>query len=235
MGQRTCSRCGFVTHSQVAEACASCGFAGPSPKASGQPLTLTRLGFLATVALMVALGYASYKGDQKVGAAPRRPAVSNVSAPLTPATRAAQLLRALRDPSPQVRKEAAVALGELREPRAVEPLVVLLRDEELQWHAAQALVEIGGPKVEAVLMDALRREDYDVMAGAHRFYVRRGGPEAEKAMVKLLQKSNDLAVAQGLIEEGSPRLVAAARKWAASRGFELVKSPKGGYTWQEVK
>jgi hypothetical protein len=198
-------------------------------------MLLTRLGFVAAVALMVALGYASYKGDQNPGATPPRSAVSNVSTPVTPATRAAHLLRALRDPSPQARKDAAVALGELREPRAVEPLVVLLRDEELQWHAAQALAEIGGPKVEAVLMDALRREDYDVMAGAHLFYVRRGGPEAEKAMLKLLEKSNDLAVAQGLIEEGSPRLVAAARKWAASRGFKLVKSPKGGYTWQEIK
>ena len=129
---------------------------------------------------------------------------------------------------------AAAALGTLREPRAVAPLIELLQDESTRWHAAQALGEIGGPAAERALMDALERKDYAIMAGAHAFYLRRGGPGMEEALVDLLQQSNDLAVAQTFIVEGSPSLSKAARAWAEGRGFKLEKT-SDGHTWVQTQ
>jgi hypothetical protein len=274
MASRTCSQCGFVTLSQVAAACPNCG---ASARGGVRPITPgggvgsawpARLGFVALAALMLILGYSSYRGDQEARemqrertAPPTLPLESTPPSPSTaeqarealrsrdPRARAAGaeqlgrlgdrsavplLLTALKDPAAQVRVSATTALAEMREPRAVEPLVGLLKDEGVSWHAAQALVDIGGPRAEAVLLDALRRRDYGVMAGAHRFYLRQRSPDMEPALLELLRKSGDLAVAQGFIVEGSPRLAEAARSWAGTQGFTLVKTPQG-YSWQPMR
>ena len=144
------------------------------------------------------------------------------------------LLDALADPAAQVRVNATLALTEMRDPGAVEPLVALLKDDDVRWHAAQALAEIGGPRAEAALLDALRRRDYTIMSGAHRFYLRRRSTELEPALLELLRENGDLAVAQGFIVEGSPRLAEAARTWAGTQGFTLVKTPQG-YSWQPMR
>ena len=45
---------------------------------------------------------------------------------------------------PEVRKNAAEALGKIKDPRAVEPLIATLKDKdsEVRWHAAEALEKI---------------------------------------------------------------------------------------------
>ena len=45
---------------------------------------------------------------------------------------------------PEVRKNAAEALGKIKDPRAVEPLITTLKDKdsEVRWHAAEALEKI---------------------------------------------------------------------------------------------
>jgi hypothetical protein len=228
----------------------------------------SRLGFVGLAALMIGLGYSSYRGDQLAREIERErttpPTLPSGSAPPPPRTavearealrsrdprarsagaehlghlgdRSAVplLLAALKDRAAQVRVSAVMALAEMREPQAVEPLVGLLKDPDLGWHAAQALVDIGGPRAEAVLLEALQRRDYGIMAGAHRFYLRRHSPEMEPALLELLRESGDLAVAQGFIVEGSPRLAEAARSWAGTQGFMLVKTPQG-YSWQPTR
>jgi HEAT repeat protein len=143
------------------------------------------------------------------------------------------LLEALSNPTSGQAIGAAAALGTFREPRAVAPLIELLGDEATRWHAAQALGEIGGPEAESVLLAAMARQDYAIMAGAHAFYLRHNGPGMDAALLDLLQQSNDLAVAQTLILEGSPALAKSARAWAEGRGFKLVKT-EGGHTWEQV-
>ena len=59
------------------------------------------------------------------------------------------LIRALDYRAPEVRQNAANALGNIGDPRAVEPLIVALKDENL-WvcdAATSALVKIGEPAV----------------------------------------------------------------------------------------
>lgn len=66
-----------------------------------------------------------------------------------------------------LRRNAAVALGNLRDPRAVEPLARALNDEDpiIRGHAAWALGRIGGREAEAALTARLSVEDdQDVLA-----------------------------------------------------------------------
>jgi HEAT repeat protein len=143
------------------------------------------------------------------------------------------LLGALNDPSPSVRAMTATALGTLKEPRAVKPLIPLLSDETTVWAGAQALGEIGNDEASEVLLAAYNTERWDVVAGAHAYYLRRRTPGYEKVLLDLLQSRNDLAIAQTLILSGNPRLSGPAKKWAADHGWTLSKDPKSptGVTW----
>jgi len=57
-----------------------------------------------------------------------------------------QLLEALKSPDTTVKKYAIEDLGELKDEKAVEPLISLLNDEEVavQEAAAESLIKIGG-------------------------------------------------------------------------------------------
>ena len=65
------------------------------------------------------------------------------------ADRVAEHIAALRDDDWGIREEAAVALGECRDPRGVRPLIDALRDSDraVQTAATQALAAIGEPAV----------------------------------------------------------------------------------------
>ncbi len=61
------------------------------------------------------------------------------------------LVRLLNHRNPDIQYEAAEALGEIRDPAAVESLAGVLNEEELsgvRWKAAEALGKIGKPAVE---------------------------------------------------------------------------------------
>lgn len=71
------------------------------------------------------------------------------------------LIRALRNWDSQVRKQAALALGEIRDRRAVEPLGQALQDEcaAVREAAAQALAELGDSRAVDVLVQVLHKDD----------------------------------------------------------------------------
>jgi hypothetical protein len=73
------------------------------------------------------------------------------------------LVSALSHRDVEVRYRAAMALGELGNPAAVEPLSRALKDENsgVRWEAAEALGRIGAPAAE-VLAGAVRDEDDDI-------------------------------------------------------------------------
>ena len=72
-----------------------------------------------------------------------------------------KLIEALRDENPWARFIAAWSLGEIKDPRAVEPLIATLKDKDfrVRWNAAKALGEIGDPKAVKPLIAALKDED----------------------------------------------------------------------------
>lgn len=75
------------------------------------------------------------------------------------------LIPVLKDKHSRVRSEAAVVLGNIKDPRAVEPLIAAIKDTQVRWDAARALVKIGGPAVEP-LIAALKDKDRLARQGA---------------------------------------------------------------------
>jgi HEAT repeat protein len=75
------------------------------------------------------------------------------------------LIALLKDKSKYLRKEAAWALGKIGDRRAVEPLIVALKDyyeEGLRKAAAEALGNIGDPRAGEPLIAALKDPNKDV-------------------------------------------------------------------------
>ena len=73
-----------------------------------------------------------------------------------------RLIQELKDENPHTRMRAADALGQIKDVRAVKPLIAALKDENssgrMQALAAGALVSIGTPAVKP-LIAALKDED----------------------------------------------------------------------------
>jgi HEAT repeat protein len=74
------------------------------------------------------------------------------------------LIRLLSHKDPDIQYEAAGALGDIGDPRAVDPLITALKNDEfsgVRWKAAESLSRIGPPAVDA-LIGALQHSDDDV-------------------------------------------------------------------------
>jgi HEAT repeat protein len=98
------------------------------------------------------------------------------------------LIAALKSKDPTVQYDAAEALGELRDPRAVEYLTAALKNDELsgvRWKAAEALAKIGAPAVNA-LIGALTHEDDDVRWKAAIALGETGDSRAVEPLIALL-------------------------------------------------
>lgn len=80
----------------------------------------------------------------------------------------AGLARLLENKDPQVQYEAAEALGNIGDERAVGPLIAALQfpDDDVRWKAAIALGEIGNPDAVAPLIALLSDEDRFVRSRA---------------------------------------------------------------------
>jgi hypothetical protein len=79
------------------------------------------------------------------------------------------LLGLLHSGCPDLRKQAATALGQLRDPRAIEPLRKLLNDDErsVREAAAQALGELGDPQAVEPLIRVLQKDRSDKIVLFH--------------------------------------------------------------------
>jgi len=70
-----------------------------------------------------------------------------------------KLLTALGHQDPWVRWRAAAALGDLGDPRAVEPLIAALGDLDVRHHAVPALGKLGDERAFDPLVEALRDQE----------------------------------------------------------------------------
>ena len=71
------------------------------------------------------------------------------------------LIDKLKDPHSQNRLYAVYVLGKIRDPREIEPLIEVLADDNVQWLAAKALINLGELAVPA-LIRTLKRKDRDI-------------------------------------------------------------------------
>jgi hypothetical protein len=152
---------------------------------------------------------------------------------------AAPLRGALSDGDPEVRLAVVEALQSLwtkrREPLPVKELAQLIDIEALNGPkeaAARLLESGGGDEADTVFIQALRRGDLMVVAAAHGFYVRRGEPGSEPAVVRALQQYGTKDMAVVLLNCGNTVLADAARAWARERGYKIeVESGRAPAVW----
>jgi hypothetical protein len=84
------------------------------------------------------------------------------------------------------RSEAKKALAEIRDPRAIEPLLKCLKDNSIRSPAIDVLANIGKPAVEP-LLHALKDKNDDVRYAAASALRKIGGPEAEMQLAQNLR------------------------------------------------
>jgi len=98
------------------------------------------------------------------------------------------LIRLLHHSDPDVQYEAAGALGDIGDPRAVEPLIAALKNDEfsgVRWIAAEALCKLGAPAVDP-LIGALQHHNDDVRWKAAVALGEIGDPRAVEPLIALL-------------------------------------------------
>jgi HEAT repeat protein len=151
----------------------------------------------------------------------------------------AGLARLLEHKDPQVQYEAAEALGNLGDEKAIGPLITALKRDEfsgVRWKAAEALSKIGNPAVES-LIATLQYPDDDVRWKAAIALGEIGNPDAIEPLILILSDEDRFvrsraAHALSMIGEPSiPPLIHALKKgdpgvrWGAVLALGKIKNP----------
>jgi HEAT repeat protein len=99
------------------------------------------------------------------------------------------LLNALTDPDPALRSNAALVLGQLKDPRALPGLIQALSDPDLdvRWQAAEALGQIGDPQAAQALVAALRDPAEAVRRSAVHALVKLPGIDVRASLTELIR------------------------------------------------
>lgn len=138
------------------------------------------------------------------------------------------LVAALNDSEEYVQKSVADALGKIGDPSAVAPLIAAFRSSSaaVQWHVAVALGNFRNPLAANLLNTSLKEGRLDVIAAAHAFFIRKGDPDSEPALIEALNKYGDYGMAQDYLICRNSRLADAARRWALTNNVENMALPE---------
>jgi HEAT repeat protein len=151
------------------------------------------------------------------------------------------LIRALRHKDAGIQYQAAEALGELRDPSAVEPLMNSLTGDRyagVRWKAAEALARIGSPSVPS-LVRVLSHPDDDVRWMAAIALGEIGDPSSVDALISLFSEDDRFVRSRAAyavsrfgagaldplvraLEEGGP-----ATRWGAAYALGKIGDPRG--------
>jgi len=98
------------------------------------------------------------------------------------------LIAALKDENMIARRNAAKALGEIKDPRAVKPLITTLKDEDatVRWQAVKALGEIKDPRAVEPLVSTLKDDNTIVRWHAAKALENIGDPSVKPLIVDIL-------------------------------------------------
>lgn len=115
----------------------------------------------------------------------------------------AYLLPLLKERKHKTRWEAVKALGEIRDPTAIDGLLRALTDEEfdVRWLAAEGLVALGGPVVVPLLLELTRMQEATAVLlrdGAHHILNALIPGDLEKALKPVLTALEDADFAAGV-------------------------------------
>ncbi len=114
------------------------------------------------------------------------------------ADRVDDLVKRLESKTAKERRDAALELGRVADPRAIRPLIGLLRDEEpmVRLDASGALIDLGRPVVEP-LAEAIRSEEHpSFLWNAIRVLEQIGDPRAIGAIEEVSRRHKDPSIQQ---------------------------------------
>lgn len=137
------------------------------------------------------------------------------------------LMKMLKDDSWRVRRRAVRTLGKIRDPRAIEPLVALMKTDDdcyIRKSAARAIGEINDSRAGEILIPALKNKDWEVIEGAYRFYIRRGEPGSEAVLIETLNKFWNKTMVIDFLNSGNRQLGEAAADCAKKRGYSTTST-----------
>ncbi|MGB7546204.1 MAG: HEAT repeat domain-containing protein [Terracidiphilus sp.] len=97
------------------------------------------------------------------------------------------LIATMKGPDTDVGWQAANALGEIKDPRAVEPLIAALQVKDLRWNAALALGEIKDPRAVEPLISALQDKDSEFREKVAQSLGEIKDPRADAALTAALK------------------------------------------------
>jgi len=127
----------------------------------------------------------------------------------------------LKDKNLNVRRNAAEALGEIGDHRAVERLLAALEDEDtyVKIYAAEAIGRMGMPVVDTVKEKCLL-----IVAENYGVFIARGKPGIETVLVEALYKYGSREMAEDFGNCGNDQLASAAGEWSTERGYYWVET-----------
>jgi DNA primase len=159
------------------------------------------------------------------------------------------LIAALKDVNGTTRLNAASALGDIGDPKAIKPLVANLNDwgispivgsslEKMQWQPANDrekilyLVALGDADelrknwqmTKSVLLKEVESENYKSIQFGLYSFISLGNQEIIPALVNSLNNKGNKNMALAYLNSNQPALEKAAQDWAAARGYQVVKT-----------
>jgi len=140
----------------------------------------------------------------------------------------------LKDAYTGVARNAARALGEIKDRRAVEPLIAALKDRSssVRENASEALGEMEDTRAAKPLLAALEDKDWEIIASAYRFYIRRGEAGTETILIEALKRTGRVEMAKRFLSSGNGQLIEAAKQWAGEQGVDLkLTGDRTGPKW----
>ncbi len=140
-----------------------------------------------------------------------------------------RFIQELNSKDPIARRNAADALGKIKDARAVEPLVAALKDKDssVRSRAAGALGKMQDARAVGPLVAALKDENLEIIAGAYPFFIQRGDPGSEDLLIRALDAygARNLWMAHDFLNCGNNRLAEAAGNWAREHDHRIDTAP----------
>ena len=111
--------------------------------------------------------------------------------------------------------------------RLVDVILREIRDRGLETRirSAEDLGEIANDRSAETLINEFRKRNLPIVAGAHRFYIKRNIKGYEPVLIDALRFYGDTDMATSFLRSRNERLVSAGRNWARSRNLGVLYWP----------
>jgi hypothetical protein len=161
------------------------------------------------------------------------------------------LIAALKDVNGSTRLNAASALGDIGDRKAIQPLVANLTDwgispivgsslERMQWQPTNDrekihyLIALGDADelrknwqtTKSVLLKDVESEDYKSIQFGLYSFISLGNQEIIPTLVNSLNNNGNKKMALAYLNSNQPALEKAAQDWAANRGYQVVRTAR---------